>query len=85
MHTNTKTRFQHNLDAIVFLFIENLEPVGRFIKGQAVRNDERRINLALLDAFEQRAEIAWHVRLPGLTVSPLFIIAPIGILSSNPP
>ena len=50
-----------------------------------VGDDEARIDLALLDAFEQRAHVALHVGLPALIVSERFMTAPIGNLSMNPP
>ena len=58
--------FQDNLDAVILFLIENFIAVRRIFQSHTVRDNERWINLALLDFFQQRAHIFMHERLPGL-------------------
>jgi hypothetical protein len=57
---------QHHLEAVVLLVQEDLIPVGRVLEPHVVRDDETRVDLSLLDALKQRAQVALHVRLAGL-------------------
>src|SRR5436305_175657 len=59
-------RLQHDLDAVVFLVVEEPVAIGRVIEAQAMRDDEARIDLAVLDAFQQRLHVPMHVTLAGL-------------------
>jgi hypothetical protein len=54
---------QDNLDALLLFVPEDLIAVRCVIQAQAMRDDKRRINIALLNAPEQGAQISVHVRL----------------------
>src|SRR4051794_33630467 len=56
-------RLQHDLDALVLLVAEHAEAMRRFVERQLVGDQERRVDLATLDALEQRTHVALHVRL----------------------
>src|SRR5689334_4455718 len=58
-------RLQNDLDAIILLFLEHRESLRYLIERQPVRDDEARVDLALLNSFEQRLQIALHMRLAG--------------------
>src|SRR5437868_9331062 len=60
------SRLEHDLDAIVLLVQEDVIAFGRVVEPHAVRDNEARIDLALLDPFEQRFQIALHVALTAL-------------------
>ncbi len=59
-------RFQDNFDAAVFLVLERFIRFGRHVERQNVRDEERRIDFALLNRFEQTRQIALDVRLSHL-------------------
>src|SRR5262249_59151303 len=62
----SSVRFEHDLDAVVLFVQEHVIPFGRLTEPQAVRDDETGIDLPVLNPFEQRAEVALYMRLPGL-------------------
>src|SRR5687767_15865236 len=53
----------HDLDTAVLLVIERREALRRVSQLQPVRHDKTRINVAVLNPFEQRFEIALRMRL----------------------
>jgi hypothetical protein len=57
------SRLQHHLDAVVFLRRENRVHLRPFFELRAVGDDVRRIDLAVLDAIQQRTQVALHVGL----------------------
>ena len=57
---------QHDLDAAVLLVAEHLVAVGRVVERQPVRDDERRVDLALLDPLQQRLHVPVDVGLAHL-------------------
>jgi hypothetical protein len=44
--------FQNDLDTGVILVVEHFEPIGRLFERERVSDDEARIDLSLLNAFE---------------------------------
>src|SRR5579871_584339 len=56
---------QHDLYAVLLFVLEDLIGPRRLIEREPMRDDEARIDLALLNALQQRSQIAMHVRLPG--------------------
>lgn len=64
---------QHDLDAAVFLVAEGLVGFRHFVERDPVRDDEGRIDLALLDFLEERFEVAMYVRLPHLHRQPFVL------------
>src|SRR4051812_11963429 len=56
---------ENDLDAVIFLVDERLVTVRRLVELQRVRNDEARVDLAFLDALEERLHVALHVGLAG--------------------
>ena len=48
------------------LFWNMSYPSGASVEPHAVRDDEARVDLSVLDPLEQRAQVALDVRLPGL-------------------
>src|SRR3954470_725114 len=63
-------RLQHDFDAAVFLVFERLVHVRRLLERDTVRDHERRIELARLDAIEQRLHVSHHVGLTHLERQP---------------
>ena len=57
-------RLQHHLDALIFLVLEDVVTVGRFIQGHGVRNHASRVDFAPLNALQQRLHIALHMVYP---------------------
>src|SRR4051794_25985154 len=63
-------RAHHDLDALVLLIAERLVHLRRVVEARAVRDEERRVDLPLLDALHQRAHVVVHVRLSHLQRQP---------------
>src|SRR5689334_226696 len=59
-------RLHHDLDAVVLLVAEGAIHVGGLVEADPVRDDERGIDLAPLDAGEQQRQVAVHVGLAHL-------------------
>src|SRR6185295_9063750 len=57
-------RLQHYLDALILLVAEDLVGLRGVVEREAVRDDERRVNLTAFDAAEQRLHVLHHVCLP---------------------
>jgi hypothetical protein len=60
---DARSRRHDDLDAPVCLIPECFVAVRGVGEFHPMRNDERRINLPLLDAFEERAHISMHMSL----------------------
>ena|ERR1051326_432502 len=60
------SRFEYHLDAIIILFQEEVEALWRILQSHTVRDDKTRIALAVLDAFEQRLQVALGMISPAL-------------------
>src|SRR5712671_1261089 len=54
----------HDLGDVLLLVAPDLIHSGRLLKADAVRNDVAGVNLALLNAFEERLHVVLHVGLP---------------------
>src|SRR5947209_8401897 len=65
------SRLQHHFNALVLLIAEDPVRLRRLFQRQAVRNDEARVELALLDPRQQRLQVAVDVRLAHLEGQPL--------------
>jgi chorismate mutase len=59
--------FQNDLDAVIFLVHEHAVAVRRIAKLHLMRNDEARIDLAILNSLEQRFHVAMNVALAGVS------------------
>src|SRR5215207_9490247 len=59
----SRLRLEHDLDAVVHLVVEDVEAVRRVVEPHAVRDDERRVDLAVLDVAEQLLPVALDVAL----------------------
>ena len=82
----SRSRLQHDLDAAVLLVAERLVGLGAaWSSGKLVGDHERRVDLAVLDLLQAACgDSAGTWVWPILKVSPLFIAAPMGILSRKP-
>src|SRR3954452_17271019 len=58
-----RSRLQDDLDAAVLLVPESLVQFGALFEGGAMRDDEREVDFALLDALQQFRQIVLHRRL----------------------
>ena len=58
-------RFQHDLDAVVVLVLEDVVSVRCIVKTHRMCDDERWVNVAVLDQLQQRSHVSLHVRLAG--------------------
>src|SRR5581483_3494215 len=59
-------RLEDHLRAVVLLVDEHRVAAWRVVEWQAVRDDEARVDVAVLDPLEERPEVALDVRLTGL-------------------
>src|SRR5690348_185208 len=59
-------RLEDDLQALLLLVLEDLVAVRRLVERQAVRDDEAGVDLAALDAVQQRPHVALHVALAAL-------------------
>src|SRR5581483_2019234 len=59
-------RLQHDFEAVVSLVLEELVAARSLAQRDPVRDDERRVDVAVLDALEQRAHVAVDVALARL-------------------
>jgi hypothetical protein len=78
-------RIKHYFHVIVPFLAEYFVAMRRMAQRNAMRNEEARIDLAFANDVQQFRNEAWTCVWPVLMVRPLFISAPIGILSENPP
>src|SRR5687767_8874069 len=53
-------RLHHDLDGAVFLVVEHLEGRGGLVERDAVRDHEAGVDLAALDAVQERLQVAMH-------------------------
>ena len=65
------SRLQHYLNALVFLVAEDAVAVGGVIELHMVGDDERGFDVAVLDAFEQRAHVSLTMGLARFQGQPL--------------
>src|ERR1051326_1626804 len=56
--------FENYLNAIILFVLEDVVAFWPFVQRQAVRDDERGVDVAALDAFQQGAQVAMNVGLP---------------------
>src|SRR5258708_6448681 len=66
----TSMRLEDHLDALVLLVAKQAIGGRRVVERQPVGDDERRIDLTLFDALEQRTQILHDMRLPHLERQP---------------
>ena len=62
---------QDDLDAPITLLAEDAVTLGRLVQAHAMRDDERRVDPAVLDDLQQRLHVFHHVRLAHLEGEPL--------------
>src|SRR5437588_265613 len=62
---------EDDLDAVVVLLLEGLVSLGGVVEFHPMGDDARRINVALLDALQERMQIAMDVGLSHLKGQPL--------------
>src|SRR6478672_2183867 len=60
------SRLQHHLDAFILLVLEDVVAVRRLVERQRVGDDASGIDVAVLDALEQRLQVALHMGLASL-------------------
>src|SRR5262249_54972205 len=63
--------FQHHFNAAIAFLVEQAIRLGRLLKREAVRDEERRVDLVLANAFQQWPHEAVHVGLTHLEGQPL--------------
>jgi len=59
-------RFEDDFQAVILLVQKHLEAVGRFVERQPVSDNKARIDIAVLNPFEQWSKVVLHVCLAGL-------------------
>jgi len=78
-------RKHNHFGAAVFFIAERLVEVRPVLQGSAVRDNEARIDLAILNPFQQHGHVMLHGVCPMRKVRLRLIAEPIGRLSNNPP
>src|SRR6185312_4988122 len=63
-------RLHHDLDAAIFFLTERLVHFRRLIECDAMRDDERRIDLATLDPLQKSRHVLVHMGLTHLERQP---------------
>src|SRR5262245_44725377 len=58
----SRPRIQNHFRALLVLLVEDVIPVGSLLERQAMRDDERWIDLVPNDPLQQRPQVAVHVR-----------------------
>src|SRR5689334_17994201 len=61
--TRPVSGLEYDLDATVLFVVEHLIPAGRVVQAERVGDDETRVDVAVFDVLQQRAQIAVHVSL----------------------
>jgi hypothetical protein len=74
----TTSRLQDDFDTTFLLVPEDAITLRRIFQRESMRDNERRVDLALLDAIEEPVHIALHMGWPVLIVMALFTLAPNG-------
>src|SRR3712207_3658224 len=59
-------RPEHDLHTVVLLVLEHVVAARRLVERKLVRDDVAGVDVPVLDALEQRSEVALHVALAGL-------------------
>src|SRR4051794_14545218 len=65
------SRLEDDLDAVVLLVLERLVAVGCHVEAQAVRDDEARVDVTVLDVVVEGLQVALDVALARLQGQPL--------------
>ena len=55
-------RVQHHLDAIIPLFCKHFVSIRRIVQRDPMGDDERRIDFAVLDQFQQWLQVPVHMQ-----------------------